>query len=326
MGAGSWDNVLNDAKKIAMSLTFGANPLGAKPSYPEWFRNLLPKINDGTITPDELKKVMDYATTADYLNIRQQANAGAIASAVGDVARFKESDFVNPQTQMENVLGKIKNEEINVTNDEGSLDTTALREQGEFGNWMADMLENSYKTGNLESDFYQTDESGNIVRDPDTNQPLYVPEMQTMVNYLTNGTPEDQQRWNEYRREMAASALSQGHTMNSGYYQDQVAQNVANRAAQAGQQVSDYITKEITSQYEYIQNSMANALQEMGYVTDAEGFVSSMRLNYEQIMEKYRQGIEEIRVQVEEQQMARRGDAFGAMIGGLASIALGFFL
>lgn len=237
-----------------------------------------------------------------------------------------EPNIIAPRQQMEDVLQSINTGELKLTNDEGVLDTTTLRGQGEFGNWMADMLENSYKTGALQSDFYQTDEQGNLIRDEQTGKPLYVPELQTMIDYITNGTPEDQQRWNQYRRDMAGYALAQGQTLNSGFYQEQLAQDVAMRASQASEQISSMMTKEIGMQYEYIQNSLANALTQMGYLTNEEQFIDAMRTNYAQIQESYREGIEELAQQVAEAEAARRGDIFGAIIGGIANIALGFFL
>jgi hypothetical protein len=223
---------------------------------------------------------------------------------------------------MKDVMGKISKNELKLTNEDGMLDTTDLRAQGAYGTWMADMLETSYKTGNLQTDFYQTDEQGNILKDAD-NKPMYVPELQTMINYITNGSPEDQQAWNQYRRDVAGYALAQGQTVNSGYYQEALAKDVANRAAQASDQISATITKEISMQYEYITNSLGNALVEMGYLTSKEQFANEMATNYAKIQEAYREGIAELSQQVAEAEASRRGDIFAGILGGLTNVVLG---
>ena len=253
----------------------------------------------------------------------QKAELQKQLNAITQTSRtIGEAEIFSPVTQMKNVMKGIGAGDIKITNDDGVLDTTDLRAQGGYGNWMADMLENSYKTGALQTDFYQTDAQGNVVKD-DNNKPVYVPELQTMINYITNGTPEDQQKWNQYRRDVAGYALAQGQTVNSGYYQDALASDIANRAAQASTQISTMMTKEIESQYEYITNSLGNALVEMGYLTTKEGFAQEMATNYAKINEAYREGIEELAQQVAEAHAARRGDVFAGILGGLTNVVLG---
>jgi len=252
--------------------------------------------------------------------------ASATVSAYSDALKYYTGpvDITDPTAQMKDVMGKISKNELKLTNEDGMLDTTDLRAQGGYGIWMADMLETSYKTGNLQADFYQTDEQGNVIKD-ENNKPMYVPELQTMINYITNGTPEDQKKWQQYRRDVAGYALAQGQTVNSGYYQDALASDIANRAAQASSQISATITKEISDQYEYITNSLGNALVEMGYLTSKEGFANKMATDYAKIEEAYREGIEELAMQVGEAEAARRGDIFAGILGGLANVMLGFF-
>jgi hypothetical protein len=225
--------------------------------------------------------------------------------------------YISGTQQFEDVMKKIDTGEIDITNDDGMLDTTSLREQGDFGNWMANMLEDSYKTGALQDDFIQTNEDGTVG---------YTPEIQTMIDYITSGTREDQQRWQQYRRDVAGYALAQGQTVNSGYYQDALASDVANRAAQASEQISSLMTKEITSQYEYISNSLQNAFREMGLVTDDETFQAAMKTKFEEIMQSYNEQIALLAQQTAEQQAARRGDVFGGILGAMANAMLGFFL
>ena len=111
--------------------------------------------------------------------------------------------------------------------------------------------------------------------------------------------------------------------MNSGYYQEALAKDVANRAAQASDQISATITKEISMQYEYITNSLGNALVEMGYLTSKEQFANEMATNYAKIQEAYREGIAELSQQVAEAEASRRGDIFAGILGGLTNVVLG---
>jgi hypothetical protein len=50
-----------------------------------------------------------------------------------------------------------------------------------------------------------------------------------------------------------------------------------------------------------------------------------MATDYAKIEEAYREGIEELAMQVGEAEAARRGDIFAGILGGLANVMLGFF-
>ena len=192
------------------------------------------------------------------------------------------------------------------TTDAG-VDIEGMRNSGQpFANWMADVLEESYKTGSIMGDF--VDENGNLA-----------PELQTMEQYFQS--PEQERAYNKFSRELAFNALAKGQPLNSGYYSNYVADIVANRSAEIAGQVSDVMMKDIESQYTYIAESLKNMLQKAGRDAEAETLATQMATQYKALQQQYQEQADLLAAQIAEEDAARTGDIFTGVLAAILSIA-----
>jgi len=192
------------------------------------------------------------------------------------------------------------------TTDTGQMDIEAMRNSNEpFTKWMADVLEQSYKTGSIMGDF--VDENGNLA-----------PELQAMSDYFQS--PEQEQAYNKFSRELAFNALAKGQTLNSGYYSNYVADIVANRAAEISGQVSDVMMKDIEAQYTYIAESLKNMLVKAGRDAEAEALASQMDVQYATLQQQYQQQVDLLAAQAAADEAARTGDIFTGVLAAILSI------
>jgi len=208
------------------------------------------------------------------------------------------------QTQLSDLMGDIQ--QGNYIKDDGTIDYDALRNSDNImGQWFADTLEQSYGTGLIMGDIM--DESGNLA-----------PELQVMEQYFQS--PEQEQAYNKFSRELAFNALAKGQTLNSGYYSNYVGDIVANRAAEITDQVASLLSNEIESQYKYVANSIKNMLIEAGRDAEAERLTNEMNTNFTAIQQEYQQQIDLLAQAIAEQDAAQTGDIFTGVLAAILSI------
>lgn len=209
------------------------------------------------------------------------------------------------QVGFQDVLDKMSSGEISYIDDNGLFDTTQLREQGAMGEWLADMLEESYKTGDLAGDFYETDEEGNVVLNED---------LQGMLDWFSGADETIQKQYEDYNRALARHSIQSGHSINSGYYSEAFAGAVANRAMQVTEQMSTQMMEEMEAQYNYIAKSMEDMLRDMGRDTEAGLFADAMRIQWEQAHQAYVEQARELATQIGETEGAMYGQFFSSLL------------
>jgi len=229
---------------------------------------------------------------------------------VGEIKSWSES--------YQELLEGIESGEITYLNEQGNLDLTQLRNMGIMGNWFADVLENSYKTGVI---------GGNIIQyNEETGEYELAPELQEMENYIGFQSPEVQEQWREYNRQLALNAIAAGHSLNSGFYSEHAANVIAEYSANVTNQVAQTMMGEIEAQYNYIANSLKQSLVELGVITDGEAFMADMATQWEANQEQYRQQIEALAMEVAETEAARFGDILTSVLTFAAQIAIAAIL
>lgn len=206
-----------------------------------------------------------------------------------------ETDVLSWQQNMEDIVTQLSQGDLDIEDLAGSDNPMA--------GWVQGLVEESYKTGRVMGDFF--DEEGNLA-----------PELQDMMDFYENN-PTYAENWRQWQRALASNALASGRTLNSGYYSDIVANAVSQTAAQTTDAVMQRMMTEIGEQYDYITDSMANMLREMGMQTDAELFSEQMRLAKESIEQDYEMGLQELAQAIAEANAARAGNIFTGIFGGI---------
>jgi len=223
-----------------------------------------------------------------------------------------EASSENWQAQLETLMEQLSSGELDYLDEEGNLDVTALIESGNvMGQWMADVLETSYETGMIQSDFF--DEEGNLV-----------PELQAMSDYFTND-PEAREAWDKYNKQLALHAIASGQSVESAYYTEATANAVAGYGAQVAGQVTTLLQNEMKMQYEYIVNSFKTAMEEAAGDYATEEFVSQMNDAYEAIQQQYEMAMEQLADAIAEGQMGTVGNIFSGALSFIVNMALTLF-
>ena len=216
------------------------------------------------------------------------------------------------QDQLSNLMEQFAAGEIDYLDENGNLDVTALRGMGNvMSDWLADVLETSYETGIIQSDFY--DEEGNLV-----------PELESMATFFES-TPQALEAWNQYNKRLAMHAISQGQSVESAYYTETTANAVAAYGAQIADQVIPLLQNEMKMQYDYIVNSFKNALDEAAADYNTEDFVNRMNDAYNAIQKQYEMGLEQLAAQISEQQSGVMGSIFSGALSFIVNMALTLF-
>ena len=211
----------------------------------------------------------------------------------------------------QDLLDQINAGDIDYLTDEGMLDTTTLREQGAMGNWLADMLEESYKTGDIAGDFY--DEEGNLA-----------PEFQTMMDWFGEMDETTRKQYEDYNRAMARHSIQSGHSINSGYYSEAFANSVATRGMQVSEQFATQMMSEMEDQYNYIAKSMEKLLKDMGKDEEAIAFADKIKTERDAVIEEMRQQAELLAAQIGETEAARRGQIISSIVTGIIMAFMAF--
>lgn len=247
---------------------------------------------------NEFEKQIDYARDKGYSDIADMMQTALDESGLSGAEYAITDDWVQG---FEDIVTKMSSGDIVYLDENGLLDTTALREQGAMGSWLADMLEESYKTGQLGGDFY--DEEGNIA-----------PELQAMLDSFSTQDETTRQQFFKINRELAAHAIASGQTANSGYYADSLANIVADRAAKVTDQFANVMMNEMETQYNYMANSMGQMLKAMGIYTDEQTFADTMATEREKALEGYRQTMLSIAAEIGETEAGSQGNIITSAI------------
>jgi len=267
----------------------------------------------------ELIDVIANVNAADHVMGLSGANKEAYVQQLTDIAngllsetqrlQNVEPTSENWQDQLNSLTEQLAAGEIDYLDENGNLDVTALIESGNImGKWLADVLTTSFETGLIQSDFY--DEEGNLV-----------PELESMATYFESD-PEAMEQWNRYNKELGMSAIARGQSMESAYYSETAANAVAGYGAQAADQVTKILQNEMKMQYEYIANSFKNVLTEMGRESEIEAFNIDMQNAYDEIMQTYDIGIQELADQIADGQSAQAGSIFSGIFSFIVNAAM----
>lgn len=212
------------------------------------------------------------------------------------------------QNQLENLMSGIQSGDISYIDQNGLLDTSALRKSDNiWGNWMADVLDKSQDTGVI-GDFLIKDESGNLQLSSD---------MQTLLQHYNDVVTPEQQR---NMKNMRLSALQSGRSVYDPYYSDTLANYISDRSAEVADNVSKLMSTEMSDQYSYIMNSFKSVLAEAAGQTQAETFASQMNNMWTGIMSDYQMGLDQLAQQVAENNATSEGQTWGALIGFIANL------
>jgi hypothetical protein len=185
------------------------------------------------------------------------------------------------QDQYQDILEQIDTNAF-INPDTGEFDIEALRNSGNImASWVADVIEDSSKTGKIGSDFFVEDEEGNMV---------LAPELQNLQDFYLNN-PEMNQQLQRFNRQMAHHALQTGQTLDSGFY-------------------SEYVAGEVG-------RSFATALKQAGWDTMADTLADQLKIAYAAIEQEFQQGVDTLAAQVAEQEAATTGNIISGLIGGL---------
>ena len=180
-----------------------------------------------------------------------------------------------------------------------------------MSDWLADVLETSFETGLIQSDFF--DAEGNLI-----------PELENMSLFFESD-PQAMENWNRYNKELAMHAIAKGQSIESAYYSEAVAGAVVEYAAQVADQATQLLANEMKMQYEYIASSFQNMLVEAGLQQQSEGFIAAMDRAYAGIQQKYEMGLEELAARISENEAANRGSIFSGIFSFIVNAALTLF-
>ena len=221
-------------------------------------------------------------------------------------------DIENWQDQLTSLMEQLEAGELDYLDENGNLDVTALREGNNImGNWLADVLETSYETGLIQSDFF--DEEGNLV-----------PELESMAAFFESD-PQAMENWNRYNKQLAMHAIASGHSVESAYYTEATANAVVAYGAQVADQITQTLSDEMKMQYEYIANSFKSAMDEAAEDYATEDFINKMNNAYDAIQQQYQMGLEQLAAQISEGQSGMMGSIFSGALSFIVNMALTLF-
>jgi hypothetical protein len=236
--------------------------------------------------------------------IKNIATPEAIAAAQYhlDPEKFiPETTVESWQKQMNDLLAGL---------DTGEYDLENLPEDNIMSDWIRDVAKLSGQTGDILGDFI--DEEGNLA-----------PELQEMQNWFATHQ-DNQAEWQQFNRDLAMHAISQGRSVNSGYYSEHVANSVGNYAAGIATQATEIIHKEIEAQWKYIANSLERLLIDAGRASEAERFIDQMNTEYDAMLQEYNQEIMSLSEAIAQNKAAQFGDIFTGILSGILNIGLSF--
>jgi len=260
----------------------------------------------GTIA--ELKEGMELAG----IDEKRQKEIIRNLKRARDAHWLKQDPIETWQDQLESLMKQFEAGEIEYIDENGGLDITALRGMGNMmSDWLADVLETSFETGLIQSDFF--DAEGNLI-----------PELENMSLFFESD-PQAMENWNRYNKELAMHAIAKGQSIESAYYSEAVAGAVVGYAAQVADQATQLLANEMKMQYEYIASSFQNILVEAGLQQQSEGFIAAMDRAYAEIQQKYEMGLEELAARISENEAANRGSIFSGIFSFIVNAALTLF-
>ena len=204
------------------------------------------------------------------------------------------------QEQVSNFMDTLDSGEVSWDADSGTFMSDGETQSGWVTDWMSEVVKKSYETGGIAGMDY-IDAEGNLA-----------PELQTMSDWFDQNLDvgEDYARYN---RELAANAIASGKSLNSGYYSEAVADVMANRTMQVSQIFSERITKEMSSQYEFIANSMGDIMKDFMSEEQRIAFDAGMAGQKAAIDEMIREQSELLAASIAETNAARTGQIFSAI-------------
>jgi len=254
---------------------------------------------------------------AEYNQMKEQLNQeiAGLEKSVEDRIRGGAEEYLETaptaQTWQENLTGLLDNlDRDEFMDDDGEFDIEALRASDNvMADWVADILEDSSLTGMVAGDFM--DEAGNLA-----------PELQSLQDFFNNN-PDMAAEQQRFSRSLAHNALQSGRSLNSGFYSDFVAGEVARVNAEVAEYTSGVIMKEIQGQYSYIANSFAQTLREAGRATEADMIQSQLSLAYTEMEQAFDQHSQDLSQRIAEQEAARRGQIFTGIITTLINLIPG---
>jgi hypothetical protein len=176
--------------------------------------------------------------------------------------------------------------------------------------WLQTVLDQSVQTGDILGNFI--DENGNLA-----------PELQEMQNWFATHQ-DNQEEWQKFNRDLAMHAISQGRSVNSGYYSEHVANSVAGYAAGVTEQATQVIQREIQDQWNYVANSLKEVLKMAGQESQLAQFEADMQLAYDKMLQDYSQQIQLLAQAIGENKAAQFGDIFTGILSGILNIGLSF--
>jgi len=291
-------NIVNNVKDYIRNLRFQGKSLEAVTddierllgSYGNYLRAKM--IASGILNNADplrgLKEQLDYYTQLENL-----------PEALGG-KEITPQELVSWTEGFQDLLKQIDEGKITYLTDEGQLDTSQLRQMGVIGNWFADVLENSYKTGLVAGDIIQYNEQ--------TGQYELAPELQEMERQIGLMNEENKRAFQEFNRQLALNAIASGHSLNSGFYSDYIARGIAEYSANVADQISSVMMNEIQSQYQYIANSLVQGLRDIGAEFDTEAFMAEINNQWDQIQQQFQEQIELLAQQASEIEAQRMGE------------------
>lgn len=236
---------------------------------------------------------------------------------LGEAQSIATGNIITWTEQYQNLLEKLDSGEISYIDETGNLDTTQLRQMGMVGNWFADVLENSYKTGLISGDIIQYN--------PDTGKYEFAPEIQEMENQIGLMNEENKRAFQQFNRQLALNAIASGHSLNSGFYSDYTARGIAEYSANVADQISSVMMNEIQSQYQYIANSLKQGLVDIGVNVDMEQFTADIENQWSQIQQQYQQQVEALAQQAAENSAETMGNIVTSAVALAVQTMLALF-
>jgi len=222
-----------------------------------------------------------------------------------------EPTIVNWQDQLSTFMESMQGGDLTYDAATGTfVDAEGNAQDSWMSTWMSEVIGRSHETGGISGeDFFTIDEDGNIT---------LAEELQTMSDWFDqNDVNEDYARYN---RELAAHAIASGKSLNSGYYSEAAANAVSNYAAQQTDQIAKVMTDDITSQFNYIANSILNMMKDIMDVDEKQMFADAMRTQQEALEKKYAQQMQQLAMNAAETDAARFGNILSGVITAIINI------
>jgi len=176
--------------------------------------------------------------------------------------------------------------------------------EGAMGSWLSGMLAESYTTGDIAGDLFTMNEDGTVTMSQG---------LQDVLDSYSMMDDRTQQEIARFNREMAAHAIASGKSLNSGYYSEAVADVMATRTMQVSQIFAERITKEMSSQYEFIANSLGDIMKDFMSEEQRIAFDEGMATQKAATDEMIREQSKLLAASIAETNAARTGQIFSAI-------------